>query len=59
MKPFMSNPCMHPHCKDVKCEKCFFYQPAFYGIRVPKKVGTFLFGVENFLFRLEKRFFEH
>lgn len=59
MKPFMSNPCMHPYCKSVDCKRCFFYKPTFYCIRVPKKVGTFLFGVENFLFRLEKRFFEH
>lgn len=59
MKHFMSNLCMHPYCKRADCEKCFFYKPVFLGVSVPKKVGNFLFRVEDLLFRMEMRFFEH
>ena len=59
MKCFMSNPCMHPHCNSVDCEKCFFYKPTFIGIRVPRKVGNFLFFVEDLLLKTERRFFKH
>ena len=46
---FMSNPCMHPYCKDTKCEKCFFYKPKFLGITVPKFLGNILFKLEEVL----------
>lgn len=59
MRPFMSNQCMHPYCKRCDCEKCFFFSPKFFGVRVPKKVGNFLFDIEDWLFRMERRFFKH
>ena len=47
IKPFMTNACYHPYCKSVNCEKCFFYNPKFLGVRVPRFIGNLLFKLEE------------
>ena len=42
---------MHPYCKEINCEKCFFYKPMFFNIKVPKKIGNLLFKLEDKLMR--------
>lgn len=46
MKPFMSKNCGHPHCRSVNCDKCYFYRPAAFGIRVPRWLGNLLYKLE-------------
>lgn len=53
MKTFMTNNCYHPYCKSVNCEKCFFYSPRFFGIRVPKFLGNILYKLEYKILRGE------
>jgi hypothetical protein len=50
---------MHPYCKEEDCKKCFFYRPVFLGFPVPKKLGNFLFSVEDLFFRMERGFFKN
>lgn len=52
IKPFMENNCYHPYCKETDCEKCFFFNPKFLGIRVPKFLGNILFKLEDKIMRL-------
>ena len=49
MRPFMENICMHPHCMNPMCEKCSFFTPKAFGIRVPKRLGLALFKLEELL----------
>ena len=51
IKPFMRNPCNHPNCASVSCNKCFFYKPMIFNIRVPKIIGNILFKLEEKLMR--------
>ena len=46
MRPFMSNPCGHPHCKRTDYENCSAYKPMFYGIRVPRWLAEILYVIE-------------
>lgn len=51
LKPFMSNPCNHPNCTSADCNKCFFYKPMIFNIRVSKIIGNILFKLEEKLMR--------
>ncbi len=55
MQPFMENVCMHPHCMNPECEKCSFFTPKAFGVKVSKKLGLVLFGLEEWLDRLCRR----
>lgn len=51
MKPFMGNPCGHPHCMFEDCSQCPAFKPRlFHCIPVPRWLG-------NWLFRIEERMF--
>lgn len=49
MKTFMGNPCMHGYCMIINCNKCRFYTPTCFGIKVPKWLGNLLFKLEWWL----------
>lgn len=53
MKPFMENICMHPYCRETDCKNCCHFNPKFYGIKVPKKIGHVLFNLEAWLVEQE------
>jgi hypothetical protein len=46
---FMSNPCGYGYCNDWECEKCGHFRPRFFGIPVPRKIGEWLFNLEEYL----------
>lgn len=46
MNPFMGNSCMYGYCHRTDCEKCSYYSPTIFGIRVPRWLGNFGFWVE-------------
>lgn len=50
MKSFMSNPCGCPHCMEWECELCSAFKPRFLGIPVPRKLGEWLYNLEEYLF---------
>ena len=49
MKAFMGNPCMHGHCMNPECNKCRFYTPTCFGVKVPRWLGNLLFKFEWWL----------
>lgn len=49
MKPFMSNTCGYPYCRDYRCNHCALFKPKFLGIRVPKIIGNWLYDLEAWL----------
>ena len=53
MKPFMGNPCMHGYCMSTECEKCCYYTPTCFGVKVPKWLGNALFRLEECLMRIK------
>lgn len=55
MLSFMENICMHPYCLNPMCEKCSFFTPKAFGIRVPKSFGLALFKLEERLDWLYRR----
>lgn len=48
---FMGNPCGYGNCMSDECEKCPYYKPTFFGIRVPRWLGNILFKIEFLLYR--------
>lgn len=55
MKSFMGNPCMHGYCMSTECEKCCYYTPTCFGVKVPKWLGNALFRLEECLMRIRQR----
>ena len=49
MKAFMSNTCMHSHCKGANYKQCLFYTPTCFGVKVPRWLGNLLFKFEWWL----------
>ena len=54
MKPFIGNNCGHGYCMSTECEKCCFYKPTCFSIRVPRWLGNMLFRFEWLLLRSKK-----
>lgn len=46
MKAFMGNLCGHGHCMHPECNKCCFYTPTCFGVKVPNWLGNLLFKLE-------------
>ena len=46
-KHFMSNPCGFGHCMEWECEKCSQFRPHFFGIPVPRRLGAWLYNLEE------------
>lgn len=58
MKTFMSNPCGFERCMGWECERCNYFKPRlFYFIPVPRKIGEWLFNLEERMF-FKKYIFE-
>ena len=55
MKSFMGNPCMHGYCMSTECEKCCYYTPTCFGVKVPKWLGNALFRLEECLMKIRQR----
>lgn len=47
---FVSNPCGCGHCMGTECETCELFKPRFLGIPIPRKIGEWLYRLEEWLF---------
>ncbi len=46
---FMGNSCGYGNCMSAECEKCPYYKPTFFEMRVPRWLGNILFKIEGIL----------
>lgn len=55
MKLFMGNPCGYGNCMRTDCEKCCYYIPTIFGIKVPKWLGNIGFWIEYQIFKISEK----
>ena len=55
MKPFMSNPCGFPYCKNIICNNCKYYTLRIFNKIVPKWIGNIGFLIETWLFMINMK----
>lgn len=55
MKIFMGNPCGYGNCMRTDCEKCCYYTPTMFGVKVPKWLGNIGFWIEWQMFKISKK----
>ena len=49
-KPFVKNLCKIKSCTEWECEECPHFKPKFLGIPIPKKIGKWLYELEEKIF---------
>lgn len=55
MKIFMGNPCGYGNCMRTDCEKCCYYTPTMFGVKVPKWLGNIGFWIEWQMFKISEK----